>query len=181
MLQRSPQLITHSQPAVETLFSKWRIVLALPETLGFTVNTGQCLLLASVLLTDTCSSVLLVITEEWIEPSVRFMTHCRLNQVCVTCKGSVSTSQRTLYTVLGKGSATILKLTSQVWHNLVHELCPLLHVKCNNRKMKNICIAMCNMRQWTPRISGTPLSESYTIVLQHQDGPGIYSLFRPYF
>jgi hypothetical protein len=46
--------------------------------------------------------------------------------------------------------------------------------------MKNICIAICNMRQWTPWISGIPLSESYTIVLQHQDGPSIYSLFRPY-
>jgi hypothetical protein len=125
--------------------------------------------------------VMPVFTEEWTEPSVRFMTHCRLNQVCVTYKGSVSTSQRTLCTVLGKGSATFLKLTLQVWHNLVHELCPLLYIKRNNKKIKNICIVICNMRQWTPRISGILLSESYTIVLQHQDGPGIYSLFRPYF
>ena len=125
------------------------------------------------------SDVLPVVTEEWTEPSVRLMTQCRLNQVCVTYKGSVSTSQRTHYTVLGKGSATPLKLT--LWCHLVHELCPLLHVKCNNKKIKNICIAICNMRQWTPWISDIPLSESYTIVLQHQDGLGIYSLFRPYF
>jgi len=79
-----------------------------------------------------------------------------------------------MYTVLGKGSATILKLI--FWYHLVHELCPLLYVKCNN---KNSCIVICNNRQWTPRINGIPLSESYTIVLQHQDGPGSYSLFRP--
>jgi len=36
------------------------------------------------------------------------------------------------YTVLGKGSATILKLT--LWYYLVHELCPLLYVKRNNKK-----------------------------------------------
>lgn len=172
LLQHSPQLIIHSQSAVETLFSKLKPVVSTAckkrlgsETFGLSVIDRYMFFF-----------VLPVFTEEWTKQSVRLVTHCRLNQVCVTYKGSVSTSQRTLNTVTGKGSVIILRLT--FWYHLVHELCPLLYVKCNK---KNSCIVICNNRQWTPRKSGIPLSESYTIVLQHQDEPSIYSLFRPYF
>jgi hypothetical protein len=44
------------------------------------------------------------------------------------------------YTVLVKGSATILKLT--LWYHLVHELCPLLYVERNNKKKIRIFVLL---------------------------------------
>jgi len=47
--------------------------------------------------------------------------------------------------------------------------------------MKNICIAIYNQQTMDTKNKWNTIIRILYIVLQHQDGPGIYSLFRPNF